>query len=214
MSLFEGRDLTCIRGERRVFAGLDFSLPAGGALLLTGPNGSGKSSLLRLMAGLLKPAGGELLWNGAPIAAEPEDYRARLHYLGHQDGVKPVLSAAENLVFWSGLRGAAPDGVADALARFDLTNLAAVAGRLLSAGQKRRLALARLLAAPAELWLLDEPGVGLDAASLDRLGGEIARHRAGGGRIVASTHGDLPIELAQTLALDDFAAGPAMEPVW
>ncbi len=214
MSLFEGRELICIRGERRVFAGLDFSLPAGGALLLTGPNGSGKSSLLRLMAGLLKPAAGALLWNGAPVGAEPEDHRARLHYLGHQDGVKPVLSAAENLVFWSGLRGATADGVADALARFDLGNLAAVAGRLLSAGQKRRLALARLLAAPAELWLLDEPGVGLDAASLDRLGGEIARHRKDGGRIVASTHGDLPIGQTETLALDDFAAGPAMESDW
>jgi len=214
MSLFEGRELTCIRGERRVFAGLDFSLPAGGALLLTGPNGSGKSSLLRLMAGLLKPARGELLWNGAPVGSEPEDHRARLHYLGHQDAVKPVLNAVENLQFWSGLRGAAPDGIADALARFDLANLATVAGRLLSAGQKRRLALARLLAAPAELWLLDEPGVGLDTASLDRLGGEIARHRAGGGRVVASTHGDLPIGQAHSLALGDFAAGAALEPVW
>ncbi|MEE8535704.1 MAG: ATP-binding cassette domain-containing protein, partial [Kiloniellales bacterium] len=105
MSLFEGRDLLCIRGERRVFAGLDFTVPAAGALLLTGANGSGKSSLLRLMAGLLRPAQGTLRWADQAISADPEAHRARLHFLGHANAVKPVLTTAENLSFWAGLAG-------------------------------------------------------------------------------------------------------------
>ncbi|HEY9548683.1 MAG TPA: ATP-binding cassette domain-containing protein, partial [Kiloniellaceae bacterium] len=116
MANFEGRTLQCRRGGRDVFAGLSFILPAGGALLLTGPNGSGKSSLLRLMAGLLRPADGALLWDGRPISGAPEAHAARLHYLGHLDAVKPVLSGAENLRFWADLRGGRQaDG--DALAR-------------------------------------------------------------------------------------------------
>ncbi len=214
MSLFEGSALTCVRGDRRVFAGLDFTLPPGGALLLTGPNGSGKSSLLRLMTGLLKPAEGRLAWGGAAIGEDPEAHRARVHYLGHLDAVKPVLSAAENLAFWAGLRGVPANGVGEALERFGLADLAEVAGRLLSAGQKRRLALARLLAAPAELWLLDEPGVGLDDASLERLGAEIARHRKEGGRVVAALHGTLPVEAAEHLALDGYACSRAAELAW
>ncbi|MGE5766698.1 MAG: heme ABC exporter ATP-binding protein CcmA, partial [Bacteroidota bacterium] len=179
MADFEGRSLQCRRGGRDVFAGLDFALPAGGALLLTGPNGSGKSSLLRLMAGLLRPASGALLWDGRPVAEEAEAHAARLHYLGHLDAVKPVLTVVENLQFWAALRGGA-SAVDRALDAFALTGLAAVAGRLLSAGQRRRLALARLVAAPAELWLLDEPSVGLDHASVGRLAAAIAAHRAGG----------------------------------
>ncbi len=213
MSLFEGHDLVCQRGGRQVFAGLGFGLAPGGALLLTGPNGSGKSSLLRVMAGLLKPAAGELAWAGEVVAGDPEAHRARLHYVGHLDGVKPVLSVHENLSAWTRLRGAPDDGVPAALERFGLAGLAGLAGRLLSAGQKRRLALARLLAAEAEVWLRDEPGVGLDDAALRRLGEEIARHRAGGGRVVAATHGSLPIEASETLSLADFTAGP-VEYLW
>jgi heme exporter protein A len=207
MSLFEGRDLLCIRGERRVFAGLNFTLAAGGALFLVGPNGSGKSSLLRLLSGLLRPAAGELLWDGAPIAKDTEAHRARLHYVGHLDAVKPVLTARENLSFWAALHGAVDHGrVSDALDGFDLGALAELPGRVLSAGQKHRLALARLLAAPAELWLLDEPTVGLDTASLDRLAGAIARHRAEGGRVVMATHAALDLPGAETLSLEAFAA--------
>ncbi|MFQ6018536.1 MAG: heme ABC exporter ATP-binding protein CcmA [Kiloniellaceae bacterium] len=209
MSLLEGRDLTCIRGERRVFAGLGFALPAGGGLILTGPNGSGKSSLLRLLAGLLEPAQGALLWDGRPVAADPEAHRLRLQYLGHLDAVKPMLTAAENLAFWAALSGGGRAEVARGLEGFGLSALAEVPGRLLSAGQRRRLALARLLAGPAELWLLDEPTAGLDRESLVCLSAAIAALRARGGRVVAATHAPLEMPEAQVLALDDFAAGQA-----
>jgi heme exporter protein A len=211
MTLFEGRDLLCLRGERRVFAGLNFAIPPGGLLVLTGANGSGKSSLLRIMAGLLRPAGGALTWDGAPVADDPEAQAARLHYLGHLDAVKPVLTVAENLAFWAALHGGADAEVTAALAAFDLTALAEVPGGMLSAGQKRRVALARLLTVPAQIWLLDEPTVGLDAPSLVRLGAAIADHRATGGRVVAATHASLNAEGAEgaeTLDLGEFAVAP------
>jgi len=208
VTLFEGRDLLCVRGERRVFAGLDFALGAGGLLILIGPNGSGKSSLLRVMAGLLRPARGALFWDGAPVGDDPEAQAARLHYLGHLDAVKPVLTAAENLAFWAALHGRGAAEVAAALAAFDLTALAEVPGGMLSAGQKRRVALARLLVAPAEIWLLDEPTVGLDTASLARLGAAIAEHRANGGRVVAATHAAIEAPDTETLDLGAFTAAP------
>ncbi len=208
MTLFEGRDLLCVRGERRVFANLDFTVPAGGLLVLNGANGSGKSSLLRIMAGLLRPAQGALTWGGAPVGDDPEAQAARLRYLGHLDAVKPVLTAAENLAFWAALHGGGAAEVARALATFDLTALAGVPVGMLSAGQKRRVALARLLAAPAEVWLLDEPTVGLDTASLARLGAAIADHRATGGRVVAATHTALEAPDAETLDLGAFTVAP------
>jgi heme exporter protein A len=208
MTLFEGRDLLCVRGERRVFANLDFAVSPGGLLVLTGPNGSGKSSLLRVMAGLLRPAQGALYWDGAPVAEDPEAQAARLHYLGHLDAVKPVLTAAENLAFWAALHGQGAAEVARALAAFDLTALAEVPGGMLSAGQKRRVALARLRVAPAEIWLLDEPTVGLDTASLARLSAAIADHRATGGRVVAATHAPLEARDAETLDLGAFTVAP------
>ena len=214
MSLFEGRNLTCVRGGRRVFEGLDFALPAGGALLLTGPNGSGKSSLLRLMAGFLKPSEGSLSWDGAAIGEDREAQRARVQFLGHLDAVKLVLTARENLAFWTGLREGAARSLDEALALFGLTAQAELPGRLLSAGQKRRLALARLLTAPADLWLLDEPGVGLDQDSLERLGQAVARHREGGGCLVASTHMPLPFGPTETLSLEGFAPAQAQDYLW
>ena len=210
---FEGRDLLCRRGGRDVFAGLSYSLPPGGALLLTGANGSGKSSLLRLMAGLLRPLAGEVLWAGRSIAEDPEGHAARLHYLGHLDAVKPVLSAAENLRFWASLRGRSADLQA-ALDHFALGGLADLPGRLLSAGQRRRLALARLLASPAELWLLDEPSVGLDHASVGKLAEAIAAHRAKGGRVVVATHTALDLPDAEPLSLDALAPPPLPELLW
>jgi heme exporter protein A len=188
MSRFTGDNLGCIRGERAVFAGLDFALGPGELLLLTGPNGSGKSSFLRLAAGLIRPAAGALSWDGRPLARELDAHHARLHYLGHLDAVKPVLSVRENLAFWAEMRGGDAATVAAGLAAYDLEALADWPARLLSAGQKRRLALARLLVAPAALWLLDEPTVGLDLASIARLKAAVAQHRAGGGMVALATH--------------------------
>jgi heme exporter protein A len=211
MTPFEGRELTCVRGERRVFAGLSFALPPGGALILTGPNGSGKSSLLRLMAGLLRPAAGQLVRDGQDIRADREAHRARLHYVVHLEAVKPVLSAAENLAYWADQSDAPAAAVAEALDRLDLAWLGDVAGRLLSAGQRRRLALARLLVRKAELWLLDEPTVGLDDDSLARFHDVLAGHRANGGRVVVATHTPIDLAGAEHLALDAFAGSPLSE---
>ena len=205
-ALFSASDLACLRGHRLVFAGLEFALNAGDAMLLVGPNGSGKSSLLRLTALLLRPFRGEFRWAGTEVAEDPDAHRARLRYVGHLDGVKPVLTCHESLAFWASLDGAAEPmrRAAEALERVGLERLAAVPGRYLSAGQKRRLNLARLLLLPAPLWLLDEPTNGLDAAAIARLEGALAEHRAAGGLIVASTHTPLALPGAATLHLDDF----------
>ena len=200
---FAGRDLACRRGERLVFAGLGFAVPPGGALVLTGPNGSGKSSLLRLMAGLTPAEAGDLTWNGAALGEDPAAHRARVHFIGHYDALKPVLTVAETLAFWAGMRGGGD--IAAALARFRLSALAAWPCRLLSAGQKRRLALARLIASHAPLWLLDEPTTGLDSDALGDLTDAIAAHRAGGGSVVLSTHTPLPLDGAAGLSLAEFA---------
>ena len=205
-ALFAGRDLACWRGGRLVFRGLSFALEPGDALILSGPNGSGKSSLLRLMAALLAPFRGSLLWDGARIADDPAAHRARLHLVGHQDAVKPVLTVAETIAFWGGLRGG--DNAPAALEHFGLAALGATPCRLLSAGQKKRLSLARLLASAAPLWLLDEPTTGLDAPSAAALAAAIAGHRAAGGIVVAATHVPLALDGARALSLADHAAGP------
>ncbi len=206
---FSGRNLTCIRGERRVFANLNFELAAGEALLLLGPNGSGKSSLLRLMAGLLRAASGHLAWNGVAAEDDPEAHHQHLHYVGHHDAVKPVLTVAESLRFWSRLHdGDSEERLRLALDRFGLMRLTDMPGRMLSAGQKRRTNLARLIAAPAPLWLLDEPSVALDRASVKVLEGLIAEHRANGGMVAVSTHTDLDLPGARELLLDRFSAPP------
>ena len=197
-AVLEVRDLACLRGERAVFAGLSFRLAAGSAVLLTGANGAGKSTLLRLLAGLLRPADGAILWRGEDVAADPGAHAARLRYLGHQDAVKPALTVAENLAFFARLWGGE---VAPALAALGLGTLADLPGRVLSSGQKRRLALARLALAPAPLWLLDEPTTGLDAASVERLRPLLAAHRAAGGIVLAATHIPLPLEDAEELRL-------------
>lgn len=213
MPILSGTDLSCLRGERLVFRHLDFRVEAGGALVLLGPNGSGKSSLLRLMAGLLPPFSGRLDWDGGRVSDDPDAHRARVHYVGHLDAVKPVLSAHENLSFWAAMGGAEDPGAAarQALGRLGLAGAESVPGRFLSAGQKRRLGLARLLASPRPVWLLDEPTVALDREAVGLLEAEIARHRAGGGIAVVSTHADIALPGAGALHLDRFApaGGPA-----
>lgn len=208
MPVFEAHDLGCLRGERAIFAGLSFRLEAGGLLLLTGPNGAGKSSLLRMLAGLLRPAAGRLTWDDAEVWDDLGTHHERLRYLGHGEAVKPPLTVAEDLRFWASLRGAGHEEVAKALERFALSELAERPGRLLSAGQKRRLALARVTLGRADLWLLDEPTVGLDAASVERLAAAVAAHRARGGMAAIATHIGFPGDDAQILAVDDFPPIP------
>jgi len=203
-----GQELACRRGERLVFEGLGFRLEPGGALVLTGPNGSGKSSLLRLLATLLAPAAGRLLWGGVPIEDDPTPYRTAIHYVGHLESVKPALSAREMLGFWVALRGERRPAIDAALAAFGIDHIADWPCRWLSAGQRRRLALARLIAAPARVWLLDEPSAGLDAEGEARLVGAIASHRAAGGRVAVATHQPVALPGATTLALERFAVRP------
>ncbi|WP_119167520.1 heme ABC exporter ATP-binding protein CcmA [Algihabitans albus] len=204
MPLFEASDLGCIRGDRAIFAGLGFSLEAGGLMLLIGPNGAGKSSLLRVLAGLLRPAVGRLAWNGQEVWDDLGSHHERLRYLGHGEAVKPALSAVEDLRFWAALRGLQAADIDRALARFDLADLADRPGRLLSAGQKRRLALARMTLGSAPLWLLDEPTVGLDHTSVERLARAVAEHRAAGGMAAIATHIGFPGETPHVLAVDEF----------
>src|SRR5260221_4589032 len=193
---FAGRGLACRRGERLVFAGLSFIVPPGGALALTGPNGSGKSSLLRLMAGRAPPETGVLAWDGRPVRDDPAAHRARLHFIGHHDAVKPALTVAETLAFWAGMRGGSKRTAA--LERFGLAALAAWPCRLLSAGQRRRLALARLVASPAALWLLYEPLNRLRTDAVADLAAAIAAQRAHGRLVVVSTHGAVALDRGAT----------------
>jgi len=187
-----GQHVSTFRGDRLVLNDVAFAVPAGGALLLLGPNGAGKSTLLRAIAGLKRLDGGAITWDGA------SDYAGRAAYLGHLDAIKPGLTAAENLAFAARLSGMPVPAALEAL---DLTQLAALPARMLSAGQKRRLALARLVLSAAPLWLLDEPTLGLDTASVTRFGTMLAAHRAGGGVVVAATHLPLPLPDAAELRL-------------
>jgi heme exporter protein A len=201
MALFQGDALGCRRGEALIFEQVDFALEPGDALWLSGPNGSGKSTLLRLMAGLLSPAGGAIAWDGMPIGEDREAHRARLRYLGHLDAVKSHLTVAENLGFWAAYWNVAERAVAPALHRFGIAHLATAPARQLSAGQRRRSALARLALGRAPLWLLDEPSAALDTDGVERLAGLIAEARAAGSIIIFSSHDTLPVPGMKQLAL-------------
>ena len=189
-------DVAAWRGERLVLRHVSFAVAPGGALLVAGANGSGKSTLLRVLAGLKRPDAGQVLWRGQDPAADPAAHGLQVAYLGHQDAVKPGLTVAENLAF-----AASGGDCTEALAALDLLPLADLPARFLSAGQRRRLALARLVAARRTLWLLDEPTLGLDAGSVLRLGALLAAHRAEGGVVVAATHLPLPLPDAAELQL-------------
>ena len=206
MSTFAGHGLECVRSERIVFAGLDFAIESGAILILTGPNGVGKSTLLRLMAGLLEPAAGRITWDGAPMNDDPEADGARLDYLGHLDGVKGLLSVAENLRFWTGL-GGAPDGAVEgALEATGLAALADLPSRFLSAGQRRRLALARIIAGTRPLWLLDEPTLGLDTGAHAAFEDAVGQHcRSRQGMAVIATHRAASLSGAAVLELSPYA---------
>lgn len=193
-------NLACERNGRTVFRNVRFILRAGELLQLLGPNGSGKSSLLRLIAGLNEPTEGTLSLKGG----EPELVLAQqAHYIAHQEPVKAALTVAENLDFWRGFLGGGD--VEEALSAFDLARLQSYPAALLSAGQKRRLCLARLVLVPRVLWLLDEPTVGLDTASQKRLATAMTAHLDKGGMIIAATHVELGIKPHGTIMLGNAA---------
>jgi len=199
---FAGRALSCQRGGRAVFNGLEFSLGPGQALVLTGPNGAGKTSALRVMAGLLRPSGGSISWDNDPIADDPSAHAKRLSLVGHNDALKPAWTLSQNLSFWARFAGAhAPQARVDAaLASLDLSQLRDVPVGQLSRGQARRGALARLLLVDRPLWLLDEPTASLDTASSELVANLIEEHRSRGGRAVIATH--LPLGLVEPSILE------------
>jgi heme exporter protein A len=186
-----GRGIRCVRGGREVFAGLDFEAASGKALAVVGRNGSGKTSLLRLIAGLLVPAGGAITLAGGDAELTLAE---QCHYLGHRDALKPALSVAENLSFWADFLGGEQFDATESLATVGLDHATHLPAAFLSAGQRRRLSLARLLTVRRPVWLLDEPTTALDTAGQDMFAGLMQDHLARGGMIIAATHMPLGIE--------------------
>jgi heme exporter protein A len=202
-NFFQLNDLACGRGARLLFAGVNLELHPGDAALTTGPNGSGKSSLLRVIAGLIPPFGGRIIWNGEDVRRTPDNFRTALRYVGHSDGLQPTLSVIENLRYWATLYGSPIDIVTltkglDSVGLADLTNLPV---RVLSAGQRRRLALARAISTGGKIWLLDEPTVALDAQSIRNVETAISTFRDEGGIVVASTNAPINLPSAESIDL-------------
>ena len=192
-------DLECRRGDRRLFSDLNFSLAPGTLLHVRGRNGSGKTTLLRALCGLLAREAGEIRWRGEDIASLGEDYRRDMLYFGHLNGIKSDLNGIENLRVAATLDGdpAVEDDLWQALARMGLAGFEDLPTKVLSQGQKKRVALARLLLSGAPLWILDEPFSALDLDAVDLLGGLIAEHVAGGGLAVLTTHQEVPLTSGQ-----------------
>jgi heme exporter protein A len=191
--LLQGRSLACVRGERSLFHGLDLDLGAGECLHVTGPNGAGKTSLLRILAGLLAPTEGSVLWRGADIRRSREEYGTELAFVGHLNGIKDELTPVENLQLLAGVRGQPASQAQAALAAYGLESCAQLPVRHLSQGQRRRVALARLAAMPAALWILDEPFNALDVGSVRTLHDAMAAHRDRGGMAILTAHQDIEL---------------------
>jgi heme exporter protein A len=207
-------NLSAARGDLNLFAGVGFELTPGDALQLTGPNGGGKTTLLRIVAGLVRQSAGTVRLNASDRANQSPDDQLQLHYLAHANAMKPQMTVRQNLTFWAKFQGGksvADTAIENALTMIGLTRLADLPFHVLSSGQKRRTAFARLLITPAPLWLLDEPNAGLDAAATEVLEGLIDEHRLAGGIVIAATHQRLSTEASselrdwQNLSLSDFA---------
>jgi heme exporter protein A len=190
--------LSVLRDSRPIFAGLSFAVEAGSSLILRGPNGAGKTTLLRLIAGLLPASAGRLRVEGGPAERGVSEL---CHYLGHLNAIKPTLTVAENARFWQRFLGGGGQHVEDALAAFGLAALGDIPAAYLSAGQKRRLALARVLLAPRPIWLLDEPAAALDQDAEAALSAAVTARLAGGGLVIAATHQPLNWPQARVLRL-------------
>ena len=202
---FAGNAITCIRSDRIIFQRLSFSVKDGEVLYLKGPNGCGKSSLLRIMAGLLKPTEGVLYWNEENISKSIGSYLGEFQYIGHQNAIKGALSVKENLEFWAKIYNLKYNNIAidDALQAFRLDGLADLPARFLSAGQKRRLNLCRLSATNSRIWLLDEPSTSLDDAGSLCLKELITSHLDRGNMVIMATH-EPNLENDNILNLADF----------
>ncbi|HTY51294.1 MAG TPA: heme ABC exporter ATP-binding protein CcmA [Steroidobacteraceae bacterium] len=189
-----GENLHLWRGERHVLKGVDLAIGSGEVLQVTGANGAGKTSLLRLLCGLLQPEEGRVLWGGADVHADPAALQVNCLYLGHEPPLKADLTAAENLRYWVGLRQpVTPSALREALSTVGVAQVAGRLVRTLSAGQRRRVALAAVLLVAAPLWLLDEPTTNLDADGQALVGRLIDAHVAGGGLAVAAVHHPLQV---------------------
>ena len=197
LTCLKGEALACQRGLKLLFEGLDLAARAGVPLVVTGPNGTGKSSLLRILAGLLPATAGTVRLEGAGEAGLAE----QVHYLGHEDAVKGALTVDANLRFWRAVLGETGLGVRDALEEVGLGALPRLRAGVLSAGQKRRLAMARLLVSRRPVWILDEPTTALDAAAQRMFAGFARAHLAGGGILVAATHAPLDLGAGDELKL-------------
>jgi heme exporter protein A len=202
--MLQAANLECRRGDRLLFCGLDFGIDAGTLLHVRGCNGSGKTTLLRTLCGLFTQDAGEVRWKGESIRTLAEDYRSDLLYLGHLNGIKGDLTGVENLRLAATLAGdrVDSDAVWSALGRIGLTGFEDLPTRMLSQGQKKRVALARLILSRAPLWILDEPFTALDVDAVDLLQGLIAGHVAAGGLAVLTTHQEVPLTAGQARHLD------------